>query len=223
MIRAESLTRSWQSGTESIVAVRELNLDVNQGERIAIVGRSGSGKSTLLNLVAGLDQPTAGSLHVDSVPLHSLTRKQIADYRLRTIGIVFQAFQLIPQRSARQNVELPLILQRVPANERTRLVDAALDRVGLADRDTHFPWQLSGGEQQRVAIARALINRPPLFLADEPTGNLDSATAGTIESLLLELCEEAGVTFILVTHDEPLAGRLATRTLQMADGQLTQV
>lgn len=222
MIAAESLSRLYETGHQSVTAVRNLNLSVSAGERISIVGKSGSGKSTLLNLLAGLDQPTDGSLTVDSTALHSLSRRQMADYRLKTIGIIFQSFQLIPQRTALQNVELPLIMNRVPAVERQRLAAEALQQVGLAERGSHFPYELSGGEQQRVAIARAMINKPRILLADEPTGNLDSSTAEGVVQLIRQMCEQSGVTFVLVTHDEALAERLGDRKLRMADGVLTE-
>lgn len=222
MIRAESLSRSYETGRQPVVAVNDLNLAVRTGERISIVGRSGSGKSTLLNLLAGLDRPTAGTLTVDSCALHALNRAQMAEYRLRTTGVVFQSFQLIPQRTALQNVELPLIIGRVPKAERQKRAESALDRVGLNGRMTHFPYELSGGEQQRVAIARSVIYQPKVLLADEPTGNLDSSTADDIEQLILQLCRESALTFVLVTHDEALAARMGHRKLRMADGTLTE-
>ena len=222
MIIAENVSRHYGPESNRVSAVRGLNLNIAAGERISVVGRSGSGKSTLLNLLAGLDRPSEGTLTVDACELHKLTRTDMAKYRLQTVGMIFQSFQLIPQRTALQNTELPLIMNRVPKTERRRRATEWLQRVGLGARLGHFPWQLSGGEQQRVAIARALINEPRVLLADEPTGNLDSATSETIVRLLTELCEESGVTFILVTHDEPLADRFGHRRLTMADGVLTE-
>ena len=169
MIRCTELCRQYKNGAGGIVAVRNLNLDVASGERTAIIGKSGSGKSTLLNLLAGLDRPTGGVLSVDSRRLDQLSRTEMADFRLRTVGVIFQAFQLIPQRTAIQNVELPLILKGEGRTARRRAAADLLDRVGLRDRADHFPYQLSGGEQQRVAIARALVNNPKVVLADEPT------------------------------------------------------
>lgn len=204
-------------------AVRDLQLEIQAGERVSIIGRSGSGKSTLLNLLAGLDQPSSGTLTVDSSQLHELSRKQMADYRLRTIGIIFQSFQLIPQRTAVQNVELPLIMKGVAAAERRQRAMEWLQKVRLDHRAGHFPYQMSGGEQQRVAIARALVNQPRILLADEPTGNLDSSTTEEVVDLLTKLCDESDVTFVLVTHDEPLADKFGHRKLRMADGVLSEV
>ncbi len=222
MIKAASVSRFYGDKGNRITAVSNLNLNIAAGERVSIVGRSGSGKSTLLNLLAGLDQPSTGSLTINSHNLHDLTRTQMADYRLKTIGIVFQSFQLIPQRTALQNVELPLIMQGIPAAERKRLAAEGLQRVSLNERDNHFPHQLSGGEQQRVAVARALVNSPQILLADEPTGNLDSATSNEIFALLTGVCDESNITFILVTHDEPLADRFGHRKLRMSDGILNE-
>ena len=222
MIQATSVCRYYGTDEHRVTAVNGINLTINAGERVSIVGRSGSGKSTLLNLLAGLDQPSSGSLTINAHDLHDLSRKQMADYRLNTIGIIFQAFQLIPQRTAVQNVELPLIMRGVPSSERQQHAVEWLKRVGLDHRSRHFPYQMSGGEQQRVAIARALVNKPRILLADEPTGNLDSATTEDIIRLLMELCDEQKITFVLVTHDEPLADRFGHRKLRMADGLLTE-
>ena len=223
MISANSVNRSYGTGESQFHAVRDLELEIAAGERVSIIGRSGSGKSTLLNLLAGLDQPSSGTLTVDSSKLHELSRRQMADYRLSTIGIIFQSFQLIPQRTALQNVELPLIMKGVASAERRQRATEWLQKVGLEPRSGHFPYQMSGGEQQRVAIARALVNEPRILLADEPTGNLDSATTEEVVNLLTALCDESDVTFILVTHDEPLADRFGHRKLQMADGILSEV
>lgn len=222
MIQAQSLTKSYGKATGTVCAVRELGFAIDAGERAAIVGKSGSGKSTLLNLLAGLDRPTAGSLTVDGRRLDSMSRREMARYRLQTVGIVFQAFQLVPQRTALQNVELPLILAGRPEDERRGEAAAWLERVGLAERAGHFPYELSGGEQQRVAIARSLVNRPQVLLADEPTGNLDSSTASEVVALLEQLCQYSQLTFVLVTHDTELAGRLCPRRLTMIDGQLQE-
>ncbi|MEZ6060938.1 MAG: ABC transporter ATP-binding protein [Planctomycetaceae bacterium] len=222
MIRAESVCRRYGTTDHQVVAVNDLNLTVEAGERVAIVGRSGSGKSTVLNLLAGLDRPTEGTLTIDSCRLHELSRDEMAEYRLKTVGMIFQSFQLIPQRTALQNVELPLILSGVSSKERKRRAAECLGQVGLSARSTHFPYEMSGGEQQRVAIARALVNRPGVLLADEPTGNLDSSTAAEIVNLLNDVCRNSDVTFLLVTHDEPLAERFGTRRLTMADGVLSE-
>ncbi len=222
MIKAESVSRFYGAESHRVTAVRNLSMTVDAGERVSIIGRSGSGKSTLLNLLAGLDRPSEGVLAVDGCELHKLTRHEMAQYRLNTVGIIFQAFQLIPQRNALQNVELPLIMAGVTKRDRRPRAEEWLRRVGLEHRSTHFPYELSGGEQQRVAIARALVNTPRVLLADEPTGNLDSSTADGIVQLLLDLCGESEVTFLLVTHDEPLADRFGTRKLTMSDGALVE-
>lgn len=223
MISAKSVNRCYGAGESRFHAVRNLELDIGSRERVSIIGRSGSGKSTLLNLLAGLDQPSSGTLTVDSNHLHELSRRQMADYRLNTIGIIFQSFQLIPQRTALQNVELPLIMKGVAAAERRQQATEWLQKVRLDHRAGHFPYQMSGGEQQRVAIARALVNEPRILLADEPTGNLDSSTTEEVVSLLIQLCNDSDVTFILVTHDESLADRFGHRKLRMADGVLSEV
>lgn len=223
MIRASHLTRSYQLGQSTIGAVADVNLQVLQGEKIAIIGRSGSGKSTLLNLLSGLDRPTAGTLTVNEKRLDQLTRTEMAEYRLRTTGVIFQAFQLIPQRTAFQNVELPLILSGVSPRDRRRIVDQWLSKVGLLPRRDHVPYQLSGGEQQRVAIARALVNNPKVILADEPTGNLDSTTAAEVMELLMLLCRETGATSVIVTHDAQVAQTCSHRQYRMQDGLLAEI
>lgn len=223
MIEATQLTRSYQLGSSCIAAIAGITLAVQDGERIAIIGRSGSGKSTLLNLLAGLDRPTAGSLSVHNKRLDQLSRIQMAEYRLKTVGVIFQAFQLIPQRTAFQNVELPLILGGASPTDRRRIADEWLSRVGLLRRRDHLPYQLSGGEQQRVAIARSLVNSPQVILADEPTGNLDSTTAAEIMKLLMTLCRDSGTTSVIVTHDPQVAQTCSERQFRMQDGLLMEV
>ncbi len=223
MIQASQLSRSYRHGQSSINAVEGLTLAVEPGERIAIIGRSGSGKSTLLNLLAGLDRPTAGTLAVNDLRLDQLSRIQMAEYRLKTVGVIFQAFQLIPQRTAFQNIELPLILGGVSPTDRRRIADEWLSKVGLLPRRDHLPYQLSGGEQQRVAIARALVNNPKVILADEPTGNLDSQTAEEVMQLLMTLCREFGTTSVIVTHDAQVARTCSERQFRMSDGSLAEV
>lgn len=196
MIQASQLTRSYQPGQRCIDAVAGVAIAVRPGEKVAIIGRSESGKSTLVNLLAGLDRPTAGTLAVHDKRLDQLSRIQMAEYHPKTIGVIFQAFQLTPQRTAFQNVELPLSLGGVSPKERRRIADEWLSKVGLLRRRDHFPYQLSGGEQQRVAIARALVNAPKVILADEPTGNLDSATAAEIMQLLNLLLGIAGQSLL---------------------------
>ncbi len=220
MIKAESVSRFYGAESHRVTAVRNLSMTVDAGERVSIIGRSGSGKSTLLNLLAGLDRPSEGVLAVDDCELHKLTRHEMAQYRLNTVGIIFQAFQLIPQRNALQNVELPLIMAGVTKRGRRPRAEEWLRRVGLEHRSTHFPYELSGGEQQRVAIARALVNTPRVLLADEPTGNLDSSNAVSIMDLLMRVRRESGSTLILITHDEELAGQYTDRIIRLADGRL---
>jgi ABC-type lipoprotein export system ATPase subunit len=214
MIHASQLTRSYKLGQSCIDAVADIMLAVQQGEKIAIIGRSGSGKSTLLNLLAGLDRPTAGTLMVHNKRLDQLSRTQMAEYRLKTIGVIFQAFQLIPQRTAFQNVELPLSLGGVSPKERRRIADEWLSKVGLLQRRDHLPYQLSGGEQQRVAIARALVHNPKVILADEPTGNLDSATAAEIMQLLSLLLGIAGQSLLKMYVESRTQTKLAGSLFQ---------
>lgn len=202
----------------SVHALRDVTLSIAAGERVAVLGKSGSGKSTLLHLLAGLDRPTSGCIEAFGHDLSRLNSAALAEYRLRTVGVVFQAFHLIPSRTALENVALPLVLAGVHPAERMERARAALAGVGLAERAGHHPTQLSGGEQQRVAIARALIHRPRLLLCDEPTGNLDSANAAAIMGLLLAGCE--GAALVLITHDEELATRTAGRVIRLHDGEV---
>jgi len=222
VIEAQSLCRYYE-GDVRVAAVRDVTFRVAAGERVSIVGRSGSGKTTLINLLAGLDSASDGLLKVDDQIVSQLDRRQMAAYRLQTVGIVFQSFQLIPHRTALQNIELPLILAGISRPERQERAAHQLETVGLAHRAGHFPWQLSGGEQQRVAIARSIIQAPPVLLADEPTGNLDSNTAANVMEVLLNACDANRMTLVLVTHDESLARTCATRCVAMHDGELREV
>lgn len=197
----------------------DVSFAVGRGERVALTGPSGSGKTTLLNCLGGVDRPDAGAITVRGAPVHALDSVALARLRRVEIGTIFQFFHLLPTLTAAENIEIPLQLIAVPAAERAVRVAAALDRVGLASRAEALPGQLSGGEQQRVAIARALIHRPGLVLADEPTGNLDRQTAEKVFGLMLELAQEQGTSFVIVTHDPQLAGR-ASRVLQLRDGVL---
>jgi putative ABC transport system ATP-binding protein len=221
-VRAEGLCRHYRMGSTVIRAVEDVSLEVASGEFTALLGSSGSGKSTLLNLMAGLDRPTSGRILVQGRDLSSLSSEELARYRRQTVGIVFQAFNLIGSMTVEENVELPLRFAEVERSERERRAREALERVGLAGRLQHRPAELSGGEQQRVSLARAIVNRPALLLADEPTGNLDSATGESIMLLLSELNQTLAMTVLMVTHERPLADRFATRILQMADGRLLQ-
>ena len=222
MIEADRLTKTYGYAGNVIPALQEVSLSIPSGQRVAIVGKSGSGKSTLLNMLAGLDRPTSGMLSVADQRLDQMSRNQMARYRGRCVGVVFQSFQLLPNQTAQKNVELPLILAGMAKQGRQEVAEGWLKRVGLAHRADHLPFALSGGEQQRVAIARAMAHRPDLLLADEPTGNLDSATAVQIEDLILQLCEETSATFVLVTHDEHMASRCSSRRFLMSDGSLAE-
>ena len=201
----------------AVQALHEVGFRVEPEERVALIGRSGSGKSTLLNLLAGLDSPTSGELVVAGKALGRLSPKELAAYRCREIGVVFQSFQLLPNLTTLANVEMPLILQGVGKSARRERALEALDRVGLADRSRHRPTQLSGGEQQRVAIARAMVHRPGLVLADEPTGNLDSSTADEVMSLILEVVAEKRAAMVFITHDAALARDVSTRIVTTFD------
>ncbi len=219
-IRAEHVSRHYQMGSALIRAVDDVSLEVRSGEFLALLGSSGSGKSTLLNLLAGLDRPTAGSIIAQERNLSEMSSLELARYRSRTVGMVFQAFNLLPRMTLEENVELPLRLAEVDRGERAGRVREALERVHLEKRLSHRPSELSGGEQQRASLARALVNRPSILLADEPTGNLDSATGHEIMQLLEEIVKSLGTTIILVTHERPLAEKFAGRIVFLADGKM---
>jgi putative ABC transport system ATP-binding protein len=219
-VRAERVSRHYQMGSQLIRAVDDVTLEVRAGEFLSLLGSSGSGKSTLLNLMAGLDRPTSGAIFAQGRNLSQLNSLELARYRSRGVGMVFQSFNLLPRMSLEENVELPLRLAEVERGERARRVREALERVRLEKRLTHRPSELSGGEQQRAALARALVNRPTLLLADEPTGNLDSATGESIMLLLREIQHSLGMTIVLVTHERPLAEKFADRIAFVADGKL---
>ncbi len=217
MIEAQGLFLSYQLGTQRIDVLRDVDMRIAPGERVAIAGPSGSGKTSLLLLLSGLERPAAGRILMDGVALDSLTADGLADWRRTRMGIIFQSFHLLPSLSALDNAALPLRMAGVRnAREQAR---ALLTRVGLGERMGHYPSQLSGGEQQRVAIARALVHRPRLLLADEPTGNLDDHTAVAVRDLLFELNRELGTTLVLVTHDLDFAAR-CDRVLRLHDGRL---
>ena len=207
-------------GAALVRAAQDVTLDIAAGDFVAVLGSSGSGKSTLLNLIAGLDRPTSGAILAHGRNLAEMSSEELAKYRSHTVGIVFQAFNLLPRITLEENVELPLRLAEVDRNERTARVREAVERVRLGARLTHRPTELSGGEQQRAALARALVNRPTILLADEPTGNLDSATGDEIMLLLREINETLGMTIVMVTHERPRAERFAHRMIQMSDGKV---
>lgn len=217
MIRVENLTMRLQAGGQMVNILHSLTFDVQQKQVVAVVGPSGSGKSTLLGLLAGLDKPTSGSIYLNGHEITSWNEYQLAHFRRRQIGYIFQAFHLIPTFTALENVALPLELSGEPmAVERAQQL---LQSVGLQDRHGHYPAQLSGGEQQRIAVARAFACRPPILLADEPTGNLDSATGQLVIDLLLKLHRDHGSTLVLVTHDPNLAKR-TERIITLHDGAI---
>src|SRR5260370_4204147 len=218
-LRTERVTRQYQMGSALIRAVEEVSLQVGAAEFVALLGSSGSGKSTLLNLMAGLDRPTSGAIFAHDRNLSELNPIELARYRSRTVGMVFQAFNLLPRMTLEENVELPLRLAEVERGERAGRVREALERVRLEKRLSHRPSELSGGEQQRAALARALVNRPAILLADEPIGNLDSATGVEIMNLLREI-NQSGVTIVMVTHERPLAEKFSHRIVELADGKL---
>jgi putative ABC transport system ATP-binding protein len=207
-------------GENVIRAVDGVSLEVGSGEFVALLGSSGSGKSSVLNLIAGLDRPTSGSVIVHDRDLAKLSREDLSRYRLHTVGMVFQSFNLIASMTLAENVELPMRFAEVERGKRESLVREALARVGLQDRMNHRPSELSGGEQQRAALARALINRPQLLLADEPTGNLDSRTGTEIMNMVREFNQQLGMTVVMVTHERALAERYAQRLVFLADGKL---
>jgi len=217
LVEAVDLKKTYMLGKVPVEAVRGVRMKVEAGDFVSILGPSGSGKSTMLNLIGALDKPTSGKLLIDGVDISKLSDNQLADLR-RRIGFVFQFFNLIPRFTARDNVELPMAIADMSRAQRRKRAVELLENVGLKDRVNHKPAELSGGQQQRVAIARALANDPKFLLLDEPTGNIDSKTAGEIMTLLKRLNVENHVSIIMVTHDQHLA-REANRTLQMFDGQ----
>jgi putative ABC transport system permease protein len=221
-IRLTDLERHFQRGDAVVRALQGLNLTIRQGEFIALVGPSGSGKSTLLNLLGGLDRPSSGELWLNELPLHGASASERTRHRKERVGFIFQSFNLLPRLTALENVAVPLMLAGVPKQEREERASELLASVGLANRLDHYPAELSGGEQQRTAVARALIHRPDLILADEPTGNLDSATGQSIMNLLRDLNREQGITLVVVTHNQEVAS-YADRIVRLRDGQIVAI
>ncbi|MEM2916996.1 MAG: ABC transporter ATP-binding protein [Candidatus Bathyarchaeia archaeon] len=219
VLEAKDVHKSYRMGKVLVSALRGVTLEIEEGEFIAIFGPSGSGKSTLLHILGGLDKPDKGDVFVDGINLATLDDNERADIRLHKIGFVFQFFNLLPRLTALRNVELPLSFADVPESESVRRAREMLELVGLKDRIYHRPTELSGGEQQRVAIARALINQPKIILADEPTGNLDTATGWEIVRLMKRLNEEKRQTFVIVTHD-PSVAETADRIIYLKDGSV---
>lgn len=221
IVRVQGLTKEYEMGGEPLRVLRGVDLDVERGEIIAVMGPSGSGKSTLLNLIGGLDRPSAGSVLIDGAELATMSEDELAAYRQRSAGFIFQSFNLVGTLTARKNVEMPLVFAGSPREERRRRAQAALERVGLGHRVDHLPTQLSGGEQQRVAIARAIVNDPAVVLGDEPTGNLDTATGTGILDLIREMNAE-GRTFLITTHDRDVAS-VADRIVHIRDGEIVRI
>jgi len=219
LIHMRGIGKVYDTGKIKVEALREVDLDVRDGEFLSVVGPSGSGKSTLMNLIGCLDTPTTGTYELRGEPVSGMSRTDLADVRNRRIGFVFQSFNLIPQISTYENVEMPLLFGRVAKKKRRERVEELLEKVGLGDRGHHKPTELSGGQMQRVAIARALAMRPALLLADEPTGNLDSSSGGDIMTLFEELWTQ-GHTMVVITHDSALARR-TKRQIEIHDGRIT--
>lgn len=220
-INLVGLTRQYRMGPTVVSAVAGIDLEIEAGEAVALVGPSGSGKSTLLNLLGGLDRPTSGEIWVDGENIARASAKRLVEHRKRRVGFVFQSFNLLPYRTALENVEVPLMISGLSRRERRERAGSLLEKVGLGARTSHRPSQLSGGEQQRVAIARSLANEPSILLADEPTGNLDSATGTGVMTLLKEL-NRGGLTLILVTHDLMVAG-YADKIVRLRDGKIISI
>jgi putative ABC transport system ATP-binding protein len=219
LIELRAVTKTFQTDAEAVTPIADLDFEVAQGEFVCLMGPSGSGKTTLLHLLAGIDRPTQGSVRVAGVEVSALSPSQLARWRTRAVGYVFQQYNLIPVLTAYENVEVPLLLLRLSRAERQRKIATALAAVGLTDREHHLPRQLSGGQQQRVAIARAIVADPTVVLADEPTGNLDRAAATRTMELLRRLVQEFDKTLVMVTHD-PLAAQAASRVVHLDKGRI---
>jgi putative ABC transport system ATP-binding protein len=221
LIALQQLTKTYTLGDNTVHALRGVSLDIDRGELVAITGPSGSGKSTMMHILGCLDRPTSGTFLLDGHDVSALSRDALADIRNRQIGFVFQGFHLLPRTTALENVEMPLLYSRpvIPAAERRARAMQALTTMGLADRADHHPSQLSGGQQQRVAIARALVNNPSLILADEPTGNLDTATSVEVMTTLQQLRAASGITIVLITHEPDIAA-YGTRIIAVRDGHV---
>lgn len=219
LIEIRNLTKSFQKGDETITPLRDVSLDIDDGEFVSLMGPSGTGKSTLLNQIAGIDKPTSGTIAVNETEITTISRSRLAKWRAANVGYIFQTHNLIPVLTAYENVELPLLLLPFNRAERRRRVQIALEAVELLDRANHYPRQLSGGQEQRVGIARAIVTDPKVVVADEPTGDLDSTTSSHILDLLKRLNSELGTTLLMVTHDADAAAT-AGRQLRLDDGRL---
>jgi putative ABC transport system ATP-binding protein len=221
LVRVKDVHKHFTRGSERIDVLKGVNLEIPKGSFLALMGPSGSGKTTLLNLIGGLDTPTGGAIDVDGVPVSSLSGSQLSKWRARNIGFVFQLYNLLPVLTAEKNVELPLLLTKLPKAERKKRAAIALKVVGLAERAKHYPRQLSGGQEQRVGIARAIVTDPTLLLCDEPTGDLDRKAGDEVLDLLQSLNRDHGKTIVMVTHD-PRAAERAQRTIHLDKGVLTR-
>ena len=221
LVEIRGLSKRFKKGDEVIAPVQDLNLDIEAGEFVSLMGPSGTGKSTLLNLISGIDKPDSGTIHVGGVEITRLSRGQLADWRATNLGYIFQTHNLVPVLSAYENIELPTLLLRMSVADRRRRVELALEAVGLTDRAGYYPRQLSGGQEQRVGIARAIVANPKVIVADEPTGSLDADTSHQIQVLLQRLNRELNMTMVMVTHD-PEVAKLASRQLRMVGGMLVE-
>jgi putative ABC transport system ATP-binding protein len=220
IVIVKDLTKNYRQGEINVTALNRISLEIRQGEFLVLMGPSGSGKSTLLHIIAGIDRPTSGECWVQGIDVTRLNESELADWRNKNVGFVFQTFNLIPVLTAYENVELPLLLMKLGWRQRRQHVQTALELVRLSDRQKHLPKQMSGGQEQRVAIARALVTDPSLVVADEPTGNLDSQSAQEVLTILQSLSQSAGKTVIMVTHD-PKAASFGTRQIHLEKGELT--
>ena len=219
LVEIRKLTKSFRKGDETITPLDDVDLDIERGNFISLMGPSGTGKSTLLNVIAGIDRPNSGSISVAGTQITSLSRSQLADWRAAHLGYIFQTHNLIPVLTAYENIEIPALLLPMSRADRRKRVELALEAVGLTDRADHYPRQLSGGQEQRVGIARAIVANPTIVVADEPTGSLDASTSEQIQVLLRRLNQELGMTMLLVTHDTQVAS-IATRRLRLDRGKI---
>jgi putative ABC transport system ATP-binding protein len=222
IIEIRNLRKVYHIGSEKVVALNHITLDIEAGEFCCLVGTSGSGKSTLLNMLAGLEKPSLGTVRIKGQHIERMSEKQLARFRQENIGFIFQSYNLIPTLTALENTAMPLIFRGMPRKKRDALAKDALRRVGLASHMAHRPTQMSGGQQQRVGIARALVSRPPIVFADEPTGNLDSKTTREVMELMKSMTEDLGQTLVLVTHDLSIAS-YAHRIIHISDGNIVKI
>jgi len=221
LIEINNVTRTFRKGDETITPLDDVSLQIAEREFVSLMGPSGTGKSTLLNLIAGIDQPNAGTIAVNGIRITDLSRGRLADWRASNLGYIFQTHNLIPVLTAYENVELPTLLLKLTSKERRRRVELALDAVGLSDRSGHYPRQLSGGQEQRVGIARAIVAHPKVVVADEPSGSLDAASSEQIQDLLQRLNQELNITLFMVTHDSDMAST-AKRQLRLDRGKVVE-